>query len=467
MIPNQKTLTVISELRPGYDRAKLRDRFHEIQGHVWAGTAREGPVPFAAMKTVHYARFVIVEEQRSRDGRVFPPCLVFSVQYDGSEADHLKELISRAHEGLREIYEHCVGFDAEAGPTPVRLRRYLRAHAVGANAFFIGARGRTVARLHRERRIYESIQMFLRTGGLPEQPEELHRLVREHVEREKASANERDRNRARELDPDGTSPSDEALERERRRVKLRFAARFVGIVLLLLSAVVALWRIPLLGFFTAVGLLSSLFLLRMREDQDADALLVEDASGSDALNAQVEAELERRLTRWEDRWPQNQLTVLTLLKPSRLRRALLWLWLEIVDLRARFWNTKGLLHGVPTIHFAHWLLFDRGRRLLFISNFDGSWISYLEDFIVHAPRPLTAIWSHGERFPKTRLLFYDGAAEGPAFKAWARRQQLPPEVWYSAYPDLTVAEINRNTKVVDGLRKTLDRKAAREWLALL
>ena len=143
-----------------------------------------------------------------------------------------------------------------------------------------------------------------------------------------------------------------------------------------------------------------------------------------------------------------------------------------VNLRARLLFARGLLDGVATIHFAHWHVFDRGRRLLFISNYDGSWAAYLDDFITFAAKPLTAIWSHSEGFPKTRYLLFDGAADGPRFKAYARATQLPPEVWYSAYPRLSAEQIRDDAALVEGLENpklghARYRDRAREWLRLI
>jgi hypothetical protein len=40
-----------------------------------------------------------------------------------------------------------------------------------------------------------------------------------------------------------------------------------------------------------------------------------------------------------------------------------------------------------TIHFAHWAFVSNGSRLMFFSNFDHNWESYLDDFIEGARRP--------------------------------------------------------------------------------
>src|SRR5215510_12284519 len=76
-------------------------------------------------------------------------------------------------------------------------------------------------------------------------------------------------------------------------------------------------------------------------------------------------------------------------------------------------------------HFAGWVLLPNTDKLLFFSNYGGSWGSYLEDFITKAANGLTGVWSNTVGFPKTENLFTNGAKDGERFKYWARRQQQP------------------------------------------
>jgi hypothetical protein len=137
------------------------------------------------------------------------------------------------------------------------------------------------------------------------------------------------------------------------------------------------------------------------------------------------------------------LLVLRLMKPSR----------------------DGYLGSMRTVHFAHWAFLNNGSRLLFFSNFDHSWGSYLDDFIEKAHAGLTLAWGCGVGFPQTRFLVLDGASHGRQFKAWALASRAVSRFWYSAYPDLTVDQVERNNRIALGLRKTRmqDREAA-SWM---
>ena len=103
---------------------------------------------------------------------------------------------------------------------------------------------------------------------------------------------------------------------------------------------------------------------------------------------------------------------------------------------------------------------------MFLSNYDGSWQSYLEDFIARAHAGLTGIWSNTQDFPKTSNLLVGGAKDGPRFKRWARRQQQPTRFWYSAYPQLTTTQIRTNAAIRHGFAAVSNEIAAANWLAL-
>src|SRR5690606_23390996 len=127
------------------------------------------------------------------------------------------------------------------------------------------------------------------------------------------------------------------------------------------------------------------------------------------------------------------------------------LWL--VNNLARHVYTKGDLgtvrplglNGVDTIHFARWISLDGGRRVMFMSNYDGSFESYMDDFINKVAWGLNGVFTHGVGYPPTRFLVFGGARDEQAFKAYLRQRQLPTAVWYSAYPELTAVNIANNS----------------------
>ena len=175
-------------------------------------------------------------------------------------------------------------------------------------------------------------------------------------------------------------------------------------------------------------------------------------------------ELLREMARREDRIAQNHMGSLVLVKPGVLRMALFRAGHLGLGLIVRATATDGYLGSMRTIHFAHWVFVNNGSRLIFFSNFDHSWESYLDDFIEKAHGGLTLAWGSGIGFPPTRFLVLDGASHGRQFKAWARHSMTVTRFWFSAYKDYTVDQIERHARIADGLRKpTLTPKEAAEW----
>lgn len=133
----------------------------------------------------------------------------------------------------------------------------------------------------------------------------------------------------------------------------------------------------------------------------------------------------------------------------------------------RFLFVKGKLMGIPSIHFARWVLFDQNKRVLFFSNFDGSWQQYLGDFIDKSGWGLTGIFSNTTNFPKTRFLITGGAYDEEHFLAWSRYTELPTQIWFNAYPHLSIKNVNNNSLIRTKLRKTLSERQAKKFLKLI
>jgi hypothetical protein len=172
---------------------------------------------------------------------------------------------------------------------------------------------------------------------------------------------------------------------------------------------------------------------------------------------------------------QNQLTHIVEVKDGWFRDVLVRFVLRVINLLAAQVYYKGALGGIPSIHFARWVLIDK-KTLLFFSNFDGSWENYLGDFIDRAAAGLTGVWSNTVGFPRTlwktprrtELVYFTGGAKNDeAFKNWTRHHQIPTQFWYSAYPRLTVQNVNNNTEIRAGLIEDMTNEEAKTWCQLL
>ncbi|WP_053179858.1 hypothetical protein [Pseudomonas kilonensis] len=98
---------------------------------------------------------------------------------------------------------------------------------------------------------------------------------------------------------------------------------------------------------------------------------------------------------------------------------------------------------ISSIHYARWVIFDNDSRLLFTSNFDGTWEKYLGDFVKLAAEGLDAIWSNCEGYP--------GAQTYEKFQEYVRKHQVKTDLFYAAYPDATVPTV---LKALDWVDKT-------------
>ena len=429
----QGAFTAVAPIDPG----KLDSLRNLLMGIGEKVTPPDCPIAFERLGTVHFMRWVILEPGRDAAGRHYPPYLVLSTNFDAPLDKHLDELVSVTRPKFDEIYSHCLGFD------PKHAVRYLRDHSIGYQAFYVGTRGRGVAQIRAEERLRDDIQTYLdeHKADLPAKPDELHARLRaqfttgayEWVVKQPAGA------------PPVAVPK-----------SLIF---WVGAAVLLATWAVGVFLLEWPWWVVPAVLLAAvaLFLIALRAYE-----ILEPRPAVPHTGAPVAA-----LTDREDRVVQNQLTHFVAVKPYVFRRLTLRVVLRVIDLFGRLVFVRGALGGIPSIRFARWVLVDRGRRLLFMSNFDGSWENYLGDFIDKAAIGLTAVWSNSVNCPPAKFLIYAGASDEAAFKAWTRQHQIMTQVWYSAYPGLSVENINNNTRIRLGLIDPLTGARAEQWLALL
>ena len=170
----------------------------------------------------------------------------------------------------------------------------------------------------------------------------------------------------------------------------------------------------------------------------------------------------------EDRDVSNQYTAIGPVKPGLFRRALVSVLLVLIDYACRHVFTRGHLARVQTIHFARWVFLDDRSRVLFTSNYDGSHQGYMDDFINKVAWGLNLVFSNGIGWPRTRWLIFGGARIEQRFKPYQRRHQVPTQVWYKAYPGLTLGDLWRNQRIREGLlQPRMSDEQAVAWLGLL
>jgi hypothetical protein len=105
--------------------------------------------------------------------------------------------------------------------------------------------------------------------------------------------------------------------------------------------------------------------------------------------------------------------------------------------------------------------------MLFSSNYDGSLENYMGDFIDIVSWGLNVIFSNGVGYPRTRWALFEGAKDEGAFKRHIRNRQIPTQIWYAAYPNLSAVNIANNSKIREGLFAKMTPAQTRVWLGLL
>lgn len=433
---HQVPLTIIAEIKLG----KMDDlkRLLEI---ISEDVESNKIISFVKFNQVHFARFVILEEARDLDNKIIQPSLVFSSEIDAPLERYFNDLVDLAGDGLDQIYSHCENYPSLGERTRQNRLAYLHTHQVEVQAFYINTIGRTVPQICQEAKLREQIENFLdRQQTIQDWSNwdvmKVRQAIRDFV------TGERSLNWM-------LAPAD------RPSFLWRFKETVHFIFGLLLIFVLLLAFLPFSPIYLAI--------LRYKEEQDAQQ------------DSRLSSKERNELTIREDRVVQNQFSAVGLIKPGLFRlttaRVLLWL----INFASRHIFNNGNLAGVPalnldgvdTIHFARWIIIDEGRRVLFMSNYDGSLESYMNDFINKVAWGLNAIFSNGVSYPKTRWLILDGAKDEQAFKSYIRQHQIITQVWYTAYPQLTAVNAANNAQIRAGLTKNLNRQETEAWLRRL
>ena len=450
-------------------------------------------VPFGKFGALHFARFFIAQDDTLKDFACaglpvpeYPVTLVFMCDCDGDADEVLADIVAnaKATAGLRKIFAHCKGFDPAAD-----LLAWMRRHAIRPAASYVNWMGRSVLQVHQEAELRTALQQEL-SAYIKDHPNagDDVRGIRNHLIR---FAHENPN-----LVPcDVPTPIGWwirnwlhyaiipvllalpwAFAIEKLIVQplwlLIVVASFglLAIVIFIWFSIIATWAFALLvalglmliPFFIiyplwliplAVGVIIFAIVLRRYEKTEPEIIPPQTPEHDNALAVQ------------EDHDVSNQFTVIGSVKPSKFRRVLLIVILWFTQYGARHIYNEGFLARIQTIHFAHWIFINDKRRVLFLSNYDGSRHAYMDDFVNKVGWGLNIIFGNGFGYPRTRWMIFDGAKNELRFKDTNRNHQIPTQVWYKAYPGLTAFDLARNTRIRKGLHRRFMRKAKiRAWL---
>ena len=384
--------------------------------------------PFASLANLHFARFVVLDPATDLNGEPIAPALYFSVDFDGPLDPFLVQLTEVAGASIDRVFGRCVGY---AATTPAERTHFLRARAIPAGTVYVNWVGRTVQQIQLESDLRSQIESFLDRSAnelAGAGPRAIRAAVQRFVEAE---------------------PSLAWAKVALPPMSFGWRARQAAEIVLLGVAFVLL--LPLILLALPVYLI----LLRAHEKSDVPSTVVPDPVTLDQL-----ADLE-------DHVVQNPFSAVGVVKPGGFRRMTLTLVLFGLNITTRFIFNRGSLSGVKTLHFARWVFINDKRRLIFASSYDGSLESYMDDFINLVSWGLNAGFSNGVGYPRTNWLVLQGATAEQPFKNFLHTHQIPTQVWYSAYPGLSVVNITQNARIRAGLWGDMDDREAQNWLGLL
>jgi deferrochelatase/peroxidase EfeB len=421
--------------------------------------------------------FASMHAIRSQDG--VHAWLVLEFSADGGDDEALDRFVAAIGDRLHTVF--TLASDWSDGGD---IKRYLAKHKAvpgsgwfsAPGALFSGTPGLSVGRILREHRLGQHLNTFVGgLGGL------MSALDRVHAARADIANNPDLASALTVADPDKPYAAPTTLD-----IVVILLRSFIVTYLwpaVLAIAVVTLWgagywaaqatqlRWALIWFvlglpwwlFIATVVFLTLFLIaaaviyfKLRNLEDRD--WVDDR--------RVDASTDAAMFERENRCAQNHMISVTQRKPGVVR----WLTSQLI-----FWAVgefaanvypPGFLSDIGTIHFARWVTIPGTRDVLFFSNYDSSWESYLEDFITRAHIGLTGVWSNSVGFPKSYNLVQGGATDGERFKRYARRSMIPTRFWYSAYPMLATDGIRANADIRRGLSGVMTEDDAQNWLAL-
>jgi hypothetical protein len=418
---SQNSITIITSILCNH-----MEDLKKVLAILKADIGQEHQQEFEKLNKIHFARWVVIENDHSGANGIIlsNPRLIFIADFDGTTDDFLEELCEVAHDLIDRIYEFCEGYPALPDRVTGSRIEFFNRFSVKDTAVYSGAPGRSLQQIRDEDKLTAFIKNTLNSTTWKDvSPDQIHQIVRQRV-----------------LD----NPDFAWIKQPANSPRVNWLGMIgLSLILLIVLPFIIVW-ILIIHF--------------IHEKKDRNFTL---------KRSELDSRILTKLETYEDYQNQNQFTQLVEMKPGNMRL----LTIKGVFLFSRtlinFIFVEGKLMGIPTIHFAKWVLFDDDKKVLFFSNFDGSWQQYLGDFIDKSGWGLTGIFSNTAIFPKTNFLFTGGAYDEEHFLAWSRHTEIPTNVWFSAYPELSIKNINNNSRIRMQLMKHLSKRKAAKFLRLL
>lgn len=461
----------------------------------WGGEAAAVPKLSAlldrvmeAMGCVHFASIAVLPPAPGLAPGSLPSLMLELAVDEGLvKTELVNRLALQGLEVLWPLYEGYAPPDLEApGQRAAWLRAWLLRHTVEADGGYIGTRDRSVQQIHRERELYTQVRSKaaqLTANGAMESGAlawALHAWASQQEAfgwaRKPAPRNAWRRGRLRQLGAVAgamfvllvcgvlaalAAPKASMNLYWQGPITLGLTLVFLVLLAMLLLLLSPVWLAVLTALRRRWTALAGLF---ARWDRARHARATSEVPRAHQVHPMVlrgEAELTGL--------PNHMISLTELRSPAIWHAAWLRMWLRLITWVGRWLFPHGRLGSAEGIRYGRWHLIDGGRRLLFCSNFDGSFGGYLGEFIAGATVGVNLFWrrtclrpraaaapghpevTHARGFPPTRWLAWAGGCQFEQwFKTYARDSMVPHLYLYQAYTYSHV-EVERATQLRDAL----------------
>lgn len=352
-------------------------------------------INFSHSNRTHFARFLILPDCECGKNR---KRLLFSAVYDGDRETFLRDMRDNTSD-LDALWSFCEDYRGKND-----FMRFIKAHDIQTNLYLKAFRYDTVS----------DIQKFLalraelaRKFDVP--PAQQAELLKQHP------------------------PS--ALIGVLRR-GWRLLTTFLSYLLITISLIPQM--IALLRFGLVLIPATRLMLSRVSLDREYSDAPVDKsgpcypfAPGDEVVPVK---ELDSLPAFQRRQMVQNQVTLVTVNGPATRRRQEAVIASLGVFIKVPFLTRNRI---IPTIHYARWLMIDETQRMLFLSDYDGSVLNYVSDFVDILPSGLDTLWNGTAGWRPSVTLDAEALNEGILC------HNIPALFHYCAYPNTTVVGIEQ------------------------
>ena len=403
-------------------------------------------IPFDESPSTHFVTGTILPEQ-FYNGEILPATLILATSFSGPTKEHLDELLSIGSVGLCEIFVNCTDFPQAAISSRKVLKKYLKKHRHW-DTFYTSLQYSTKSEVLLEQDLKNYIEDYMdSTKGLKLlKPVDIRKKIQNHVKQ----------------NPDfkwAWAPSKRTLS---DFIITKGAIIIWTLLLLFLITAPIGWSIWGNDFFIlGTGLLISivvfiliiLFSLRSYEKKE----------GIEEVSTRQPDEKVKAILREQSNHVMNTMTVSGGLKKGAFRTLFFGIALRGVVVLRSFLS-------IPTVYSARWMSIDKGRRLVFLSNFTNTSESYVRDFIDNksSAKKINLLFGQGAGYPITNWIMGKGALDDPnAFLYEVMTNHHSTPLWYCPYKHLSLENIKTNRQIHEGLFSRFSwRKQYTDWLNL-